>query len=151
MISIVNRLTLAAALAGCFVLIALAQRRTPVTVTRLYTGPDGQTHAEDIDVKLVPRIPLDGYEQSETRPAASLQYVRAAPGYVSGWHTAPRRQYVITLSGRGEIELAGGKKIPMEPGRILLADDLTGKGHLTRTLGKEDRVSVVVQLAPTPR
>jgi len=33
------------------------------------------------------------------------------PNYFEDWHTAPRRQYVITLGGRGEIELSDGKKI----------------------------------------
>src|SRR5256886_9663951 len=48
----------------------------------------------------------------------------------SDWHTAPRRQYVITLSGQGELEVAGGKKIPVGPGHIELVEDTTGKGHI---------------------
>ena len=28
-----------------------AQKRKPVFITRLYTGPDGQTHAEEIEAK----------------------------------------------------------------------------------------------------
>jgi hypothetical protein len=39
---------------------------------------------------------------------------------------------VITLTGRGEVEIAGGQKIPMEPGRVLLFEDITGKGHISR-------------------
>jgi hypothetical protein len=72
---------------------------------------------------------------------------RAAAGRVNDWHTAPRRQYVITLSGRGEIEVAGGKKISLEPGHIELAEDLTGKGHVTKVVGSEDRVSIQLPLA----
>jgi hypothetical protein len=53
---------------------------------------------------------------------------------------------VITLSGRGEIELAGGKKIGLEPGHIELAEDLTGKGHITRVVGTEDRITVALPL-----
>lgn len=126
--------------------ITAAPSHTPVPVTRLYTGADGQTHAEEMDMKFVPRAGGDKYEQSDFVKAASAQVVRAAPGYVQDWHTAPRRQYVITISGRGEIELAGGKKIPMAPGRILLVEDVTGKGHLTRTIGNQDRVSMIVPL-----
>jgi quercetin dioxygenase-like cupin family protein len=124
-----------------------AQQRKPVTVTRIFTGADGQTHAEDIDVKLAPRAGRDGYFQSEPLKATGMQVVSAAPGYTADWHTAPGRQYIITISGRGEIELPGGQKISMVPGRILLAEDLTGKGHLTRTVGAEDRVSLIVPLA----
>jgi hypothetical protein len=54
---------------------------------------------------------------------------------------------VITLSGRGEIEVAGGQKISVEPGHIELAEDLTGKGHITRVMGSEDRVTIQLPLA----
>ena len=30
----------------------IAQRRTPIVITRIFTGPDGQTHAENVEPKL---------------------------------------------------------------------------------------------------
>src|SRR5579872_6939837 len=84
---------------------------TPVPITRLYTGADGLTHAEVMDAMLSPRPGGDLYEQGDVVKATGAQIVRVAPGYVQDWHTAPRRQYVITISGRGEIEVAGGKKV----------------------------------------
>jgi quercetin dioxygenase-like cupin family protein len=66
---------------------------------------------------------------------------------VADWHNAPRRQYVMTLSGHGEIELTGGKIISVGPGSIELAEDLTGKGHITRTVGNEDRVTIQIPLS----
>jgi len=71
---------------------------------------------------------------------------RGAPGQVLDWHPGPRRQYVITLSGQGEIEVAGGKVIPDAPGHIVLVEDTTGKGHITRTTGTEDRVTLWLPL-----
>jgi hypothetical protein len=141
-----------AALVWCCIMMrnalnAAGQRHTPVTVTRLYAGGDGQTHAEQIDVKLAPNAALERYEQSETMKATGLQFRRWSPGYMNDWHTAPKRQYVITLSGRGEIELIGGQKIRSEPGKVVLAEDLTGKGHITRTLGTEDWITLAVPLA----
>jgi quercetin dioxygenase-like cupin family protein len=123
-----------------------AQRRAPLSVTRLYTGPDGQTHAEDMDLKLIARPGAELQEQSEMFKAVGARFVRAAPGYFEDWHNPERRQYLITISGRGEIEVAGGQKIPLVPGRIVLVEDTTGKGHRTRTLGNEDRVSINVPL-----
>jgi hypothetical protein len=123
----------------------VAQGRTPIVVTRIFTGPDGQTHAEQIDVKLAPGG--GSGELSEMAKVTGLQFRRQAPNYFQDWHPAPRRQYVITLSGRGEIELAGGKKIPLGPGHILLAEDLTGKGHISRGVGTEDRISLFIPLA----
>jgi hypothetical protein len=54
---------------------------------------------------------------------------------------------VITLSGRGEIEVAGGKKISLEPGHIELIEDTTGKGHITRVVGAEERVTLLIPIA----
>ena len=147
------RLLVSAPLVACFVLmwnvrshddIAAAQKRTPISVTRIFTGPDGQTHAEEIDVKLMPGGTSG--ELSEMMKATGVQFRRTPPSYFVDWHPAPQRQYVITLSGRGEIELVGGKKIPLGPGHILLAEDVTGKGHISRGVGTEDRVSVFVPL-----
>ena len=148
------RRVVVAALAGCTLLVwnartghdgVVAQRRTPIVVTRIFTGPDGQTHAEEIDVKLMPGG--GSGELSEMAKVEGLQFRRQAPNYFQDWHPAPRRQYVITLSGRGEVELAGGKKIPLGPGHILLAEDVTGKGHISRGVGTEDRISLFIPLA----
>jgi hypothetical protein len=147
------RLLVSALLVGCLVVIggiraheniSVAQKRTPISVTRIFTGPDGQTHAEEVDVKLMPGGTSG--ELSEMMKATGVQFRRTPPNYFVDWHPAPQRQYVITLSGRGEIELVGGKKIPLGPGHILLAEDVTGKGHISRGVGTEDRVSVFVPL-----
>jgi quercetin dioxygenase-like cupin family protein len=141
--SIVRRPVLAA-LVGCIVMLSAhhvpAQRRTPITLTRLYAGPDGQTHAEKIEVKLMPSATLSRREESETFKVSSVRFFRWPPGQVQDWHNASQRQYALTLSGRGEVELPGGQKIPLNPGRIFLAEDVTGKGHITRSIGSEDWV-----------
>lgn len=117
-----------------------AQTGKPIMVTRIYTGPDGQSHAEEIELKLNGRV-------SEMMKATGVQFSRTPAGRFSDWHVGPRRQYVITLSGRGEIEVAGGKKISMGPGHINLIEDTTGKGHTTRVVGTEDRITIAIPLA----
>jgi hypothetical protein len=123
---------------------AAAQKHKPVVITRLYTGPDGQTHAEEIEAKFAPAGGNDVYKLMANSGA---EIRRAPPGRVADWHNAPRRQYVMTLSGHGEIELMGGKKISVGPGSIELAEDLTGKGHITRTVGTEDRVTIQIPVS----
>ena len=125
---------------------AADQQRNALTLTRIYTGTDGQTHAEDVDPKLVPVAGRAGVEQSKMISTTGLTFIRRAPGVTETWHPAPRRQYAITLSGIGELEVVG-KKIRLEPGNVLLIEDVTGKGHLTRVLGAEDWVSVLIPLA----
>ena len=119
--------------------VVVAQTGQSITITRIYTGPDGQSHSEELQMKLNGRT-------SELMTATSVQFSRTPAGYFNDWHVGPRRQYVITLSGRGEIEVAGGKKISIGPGHINLIEDLTGKGHTTRVVGTEDRVTVAIPL-----
>ena len=119
--------------------LVVAQTGKTIMATRIYTGPDGQSHAEEVPMK------LNG-NATEMMKATGVQFRRTPPGSFSDWHVGPRRQYVITLSGRGEIEVAGGKKITMGPGHINLIEDTTGKGHTTRVVGTEDRVTIAIPL-----
>ena len=49
--------------------------------------------------------------------------------------------------GESEVELDGGRKIRLGPGQILLAEDTTGQGHISRAIGSEDRISLFITLA----
>jgi hypothetical protein len=140
--------TIATALAALFVLLSSAQtggtpKHKAFLMTRLYTGTDGQTHAEETEAKFT-GAPNEVFKLMSITGAELHRY---PPGTVQDWHNAPRRQYVITLSGQGEVELVGGKKTHMGPGHIDLAEDTTGKGHITRTIGNEDRITITLPLS----
>ena len=124
--------------------VVLAQAHKPLMITHLYTGPDNQTHTEEIEMEFTPGSPAD---VSKMLPISSAEIHRTAGGSVDDWHRAPRRQYVITLSGHGEGEVADGKRISMGPGHIDFVEDTTGKGHITRVLGTDDRVTLQLPLA----
>jgi quercetin dioxygenase-like cupin family protein len=135
------------ALVGLFVLmwraqidqdVVVAQTRKPIMVTRIFTGPDGQSRSEVIELKANGGV-------SEMIKATGVQFSSRPAAPVSDWHTGPRRQYVITLSGRAELEVGDGKKVAIGPGQINLIEDTTGKGHTTRNL--EDRIVVTIPLA----
>ena len=121
-----------------------AQERTPIKVTRIYTGEDGKTHAEELEVPLMQGRATT--ELSESVPVTSVQFRRNSPDYFIDWHTAPRRQYVITLAGESEVEIGDGTKIRLHPGHILLAEDTAGQGHISRAVGTEDRISICLPL-----
>ncbi len=122
-----------------------AQERTPIKVTRIFTGPDGKTHAEELEIPL--NQARSTTELSEQVPITSVQFRRNSPDYFIDWHTAPRRQYVVTLSGESEIEIGDGTKIRLFPGHILLAEDVEGQGHISRAVGNQDRISLFLPLA----
>jgi quercetin dioxygenase-like cupin family protein len=89
-----------------------------------------------------------GLAQSEAVKVTSANFVRFAPNFFEDWHPAHARRYVITLTGKGEIELGDREKITLEPGHVLLAEDLTGHGHIARAL-TADWTALFVQLAGT--
>jgi hypothetical protein len=122
-----------------------AQGRTPVRVTRLYTGADGKTKVEEFEIPL--KGQGAGTELSVAVPVTSLQFRRTNKDYNLDWHPAPRRQFVVTLSGESEVELEGGRRIRLGPGHILLAEDTTGQGHISRAIGSGERISLFIPLA----
>ena len=123
----------------------LGQGHTPIKITRIFTGPDGKTKLEEYEVPLKARD--RGTDLSEAVAVTSVQFRRTTQEYSLDWHTAPRRQFVITLAGESEIELEGGRRVRLGPGNILLAEDTTGQGHISRAVAGKERVSLTLPLA----
>jgi hypothetical protein len=125
--------------------MVVAQKPEPVIITRLYTGADGASHFEPMHLEFapVPGAPST-LTESEAVPTKKSYLVRIAPGFFEDWHNADVRRYVITISGRAEVEVTGGQKHVAEPGQIVLAEDLTGKGHTFRVVGNNDWVALFV-------
>jgi hypothetical protein len=104
-------------------------------VTRVYAGADGESHFEEIEVDIGKLQPGDG-----------IIFRHSPPGDVNEWHLAPRRQYVINLSGQSEIEIGDGTKRRFGPGDIFLVDDTTGRGHISRAIGTQPRLFVTIPI-----
>jgi quercetin dioxygenase-like cupin family protein len=109
-------------------------------ITRLYTGDDGQTHIEELDLATHPEL-------TTLQAAKGIVFRRTEPGHFVDWHNAPRRQFVITLEGEVEIGLGDGSVHRFGPGHVTLAEDLTGKGHTTRVVGDKPRLTATIPLA----
>lgn len=108
---------------------------------RIYTGSDGQSHFEEL------AITMGQPGRSPMQAATGISFSSAEPGHFMDWHNAPRRQYIITLSGYFEISIGDGTVLRLGPGDVLLAEDVSGRGHTTRVVGNETRLSVAVPLA----
>jgi len=113
-------------------------------ILRLYTGSDGESHFEELEVEFQPLGELT--ETTSFQDVTDIVFRSAPPGHVQDWHPAPRRQYVITLSGQGEIEIGDGTVRRFGPGDVMLADDLSGRGHITRSVGSQPRVYATIPL-----
>jgi hypothetical protein len=109
-------------------------------IVRVYAGDDGESHFEDLSVEQFAEI------VNRVGPGAITLNARPSPSF-SDYHTAPRRQYVMNLAGIAEFETADGTIRRLNPGDVLIAEDVTGHGHIARSIGDEFRVSLAVPLA----
>ena len=118
-------------------------------IWRVYTGPDGRSHIAEVLLAMKPFVDVEGAhgEGTALQPATGIVFRVSPPGYVLDWHCAPRRQYSISLSGTAEIEVGDGTVARVGPGDVVLAEDLTGQGHVTRVVGDQPRFYAIVPLA----
>lgn len=113
-------------------------------VVRVYTGPDNKSHFEDVEVPL-----KDGGKagfMSELMKATGVVFRETDGNYNFDFHNAPRRQYVVNLEGEVEIEVGDGSKRLLRSGDILLAEDTTGQGHISRAVNGKPRKSLFITL-----
>jgi hypothetical protein len=113
-------------------------------ITRIYTGDDGESHFEDVEVPLVDRGHIGAISPLEQ--ATGIVFRETGGDYDFDFHNAPRRQYVINLDAAVEIEIGDGSKRVLAPGDILLAEDTTGRGHRSRAVDGKPRRSIFVTL-----
>jgi hypothetical protein len=126
-----------------------AESASNLSIAHIFSGTDGESHAEQLEIKrgATPLLPISG--------SPELHWATPNPDAKYVWHTEKQRMYVVTLSGHGEIDVVGDEKVPLGPGKIQLQEDLTGKGHISKPTGTEDRIALWLPLAdqtpPAPR
>ena len=116
--------------------VVSAQTSKPFMMQRVYTGTDGLSHVEQIELNA--RSVLEKVTGAVVRVSQ--------PGSFSDWHVAPGRRYIINLTGGGQLEVAEGQ-VDLPAGAVEYIDDLTGKGHTTANVGSELRVSIHLEFA----
>lgn len=115
-----------------------------ITVVRIYTGADGQSHFEDLQVPLKSGGTI-GFLSEKVR-ATGIVFRVTEGDYHYDFHVAPRRQYVVNLEGEVEIEVGDGTKRILRTGDVLLAEDTTGQGHISRAVNGKPRRSLFITL-----
>lgn len=114
-------------------------------MTRIYTGDDQRSHFEELELpmqhgpagRISALVPSEGVFFREPAGTGASDFL--------DFHRAPRRQFVVHLAGRVEIETGGGDKRQFGVGDVLLADDTTGQGHISRGIeGPRAQIFVAV-------
>jgi hypothetical protein len=119
------------------------------SLLRLYADSDGDTHFEEVEFEfertdLVPPAPPVFMTRLATADRYGFELV--PPGWRGDPHPVPQRLLAVYLSGTGTLEASDGEVRELVPGTILLAEDTTGKGHISRVTGEEDMLALIVML-----
>jgi len=93
---------------------------------RVYTGPDSESHHEEQQVAFDAAS-----KRTPPRDSKRIQFYQRDVGF-RDFHTAPRRQYLLYLTAQVELGFGDGSTVTMDPGDVLLVEDLTGRGHTSR-------------------
>jgi len=113
-----------------------------VRIHNLYVDEIGETHFRDIEIDWVHDSP--GGKLSERMAATGVIFRETAGDYDLDWHPAPRRQYIINLDAAVEITASDGEKRVIGAGEVILVEDTTGKGHLSKAVSGKIRHSIFI-------
>lgn len=111
-----------------------------MAIYRLYADKDGVSRIEDLRLGEHPELRSLG-------KTTGIMFNESPAGNFLDWHPAPRRQWVIILSGQLEIGLGDGSMRRFGPGDARLVEDVTGRGHTTRVVSDVPCVTAVVPVA----
>ena len=107
-------------------------------IPMIHADERGETHfgIQDIpDRELAMGPPPNPTGRVSDFGAVTTMCVFSVPaGTTAPAHNAPQSYIVIILSGEGEVATSDGESRRFHPGDVLVCNDLTGKGHVTRAL-----------------
>jgi hypothetical protein len=111
-------------------------------IHHLYEDSNGISHFRDIEVDWVEERHFS--QLSARLPATGIIFRKTSGEYDLDWHNAPRRQYIINLDGGVQITASDGESRIIGAGEVLLVEDVSGKGHLSKAVGGKLRHSIFV-------
>jgi hypothetical protein len=120
-----------------------------VRYTRIYAGPDGESHFQDVEVELHAMVyapPAPPFYVSDATPASAVAMTTLPAGWYGDWHPTPRLQWWFQLSGELEVAVSDGEMRRFVAGDFVRVEDTAGRGHTTRVIGDEEVRAVYVHI-----
>ena len=111
-------------------------------IHNLYTDASGESHFRDIEVEWVEETRAG--KLSRRLPAAGIIFRQVPATYDLDWHPAPRRQYIINLDAGVQITASDGESRIIGAGEVILVEDTSGKGHLSKAVSNTVRHCIFV-------
>ena len=94
---------------------------------RVFAGPDGESHIEELDVKGQPEL-------GTIQNIKEVKFQHFPEPRNMDFHPLSDRRLIIHLSGEVEIGVSDGTKQVFRAGDARLMEDVTGRGHTHRDL-----------------
>lgn len=113
-------------------------------IHNIYVDDKGESHWRDIEVEWAEERNFS--KMSKRLPATSIIFRETSGNYDLDWHPAPRRQYIINLDGGVKITASDGVAREIGAGEVILVEDISGKGHLSQSIGGKLRHSIFVAI-----
>ena len=113
-------------------------------IHHLYADASGESHFRDIEVEWAEETRSG--KLSRRLPATGIIFRQAPPTYDLDWHPAPRRQYIINLDAGVRLTASDGESRVIGAGEVILVEDTTGKGHLSKAVGNRLRHCIFVPI-----
>ena len=113
-------------------------------IHNIYADANGESHFRDVEVEWLQETRTD--RRSAHLPATGIIFSQTPPTHDLDWHPGPRRQYVINLDAGVQITASDGESRVIGAGEVLLVEDTTGKGHLSKAVENKLRHRIFVTL-----
>jgi hypothetical protein len=113
-------------------------------VHNLYCDPNGDSHWRDLEIDWAQEGP-EG-KTSARLPATGIIFRQTQAEHDRPWHPAPRRQYIINLDAGVQLTASDGEARVIGAGEIVLVEDISGKGHLSKSVNNQMRHSIFVPI-----
>jgi quercetin dioxygenase-like cupin family protein len=126
---------------------AVPAKITRVTYHRIFADAQGSSHFDTATVEqnlASGAPPAAPFYVSGDRPATKYRFYTFQPGWIGDWHPCPARQFLALMSGTVEMETTDGTVRKLGPGDLILLEDTSGKGHVTRNIGDGYAIFLVV-------
>jgi hypothetical protein len=118
-----------------------------VTYRRVYSDAQGDSHFDEVTVEQTLESaapPAAPFYVSADGPASTYRFYSFEPGWIGELHPAPTRQFLALMSGAVEMETTDGTVRRFAPGDLVLLEDTSGRGHVTRNTGEAYATFLVV-------
>ena len=111
---------------------------TRVSYHRITADANGGSHFDTVRIEqrlAAGAPPAAPFYVSSDNPATKYRFYTFQPGWIGDWHPCPARQFLALMSGAVQMETTDGDVRQLGPGDLVLLEDTSGRGHLTRNIG----------------